>query len=172
MRPVSRQTVLAAVWNLAKVLPDTLAMTALRKRRLLVSFGFFFASLIVLGTSQAAAARERGPRVEVVCPSPPIPVTLAQQQILVYELHVTNFDVVPLTLERIEVFSDANTSQPLTTISADALAATMLLAGSQGGAKDAQTIPPANRAVIFMWIALGPDTQTPTTLRHRMSLWL
>ena len=37
---------------------------------------------------------------------PPIPVRMNTQQVLVYELHITNFDVVPLALKRVEVFAD------------------------------------------------------------------
>jgi hypothetical protein len=57
-----------------------------------------------LGILPSGFARERGPRVEVICPSSPIPVKLGDHQVLVYELHITNFDVVPLTLRRLEVF--------------------------------------------------------------------
>jgi hypothetical protein len=43
----------------------------------------------------------------VRCPSAPVPVKLGEQQAFVYELHVTNFDSVPLTLNHLEVFADA-----------------------------------------------------------------
>jgi Peptidase family M23 len=148
---------------------------------------FFLTFAMVFGILQAGFARERGPRVEVVCPSPPIPVKLAERPVLVYELHITNFDVVPLTLKRLEVFADADKSQPLKTISADALSATMLEVGSgmgsSTGAKDSQIIGPGRRAVVFLWIELGLDklgldklgldtrrldTQPPHTLSHRL----
>ena len=119
----------------------------------------FFTLAMVFGILQAGTARERGPRVEVVCPSPPVPVKVAERNVLVYELHITNFDVVPLTLKRLEVFADADKSQPLKTISADALSATMLEVGSgmgsSSGAKDSQIIGPGRRAVVFLWIELG-----------------
>jgi hypothetical protein len=133
----------------------------------------FLAFAMVFGMLQAGFARERGPRVEVVCPSPPIPVKLAERHVLVYELHITNFDVVPLTLKRLEVFADADKSQPLKTISGDALSATMLEVGSSSGAKDSQIIGPGRRAVVFLWIELGLDTRRldtrpPSTLSHRL----
>jgi len=132
---------------------------------------------MVFGMLQAGTARERGPRVEVVCPSPPIPVKVAERNVLVYELHITNFDVVPLTLKRLEVFADADKSQPLKTISADALSATMLEVGSgmgsSSGAKDSQIIGPGRRAVVFLWIELGLDKlgldiRPPRSLSHRL----
>ena len=113
-------------------------------------------------------ARERGPRVEVVCPAPPVPVKLAEKQILVYELHVTNFDTVSSTLKRLEVFADTNESQPLTIISGDALSAIMIEAGSMSATKDSQTIGPAKRAIIFMWIEVAADKRAPAVLLHRM----
>jgi hypothetical protein len=97
-----------------------------------------------------------------------VPVRIAEKEVLVYELHVTNFDAVPLTLKRLEIFADTDKSQPLKIISDDTLSAIMLEAGSMSGAKDSQTIGPAKRAVIFLWIEVEPDKRPPATLKHRM----
>ena len=75
-------------------------------------------------------SRERGPRIEVVCPSPPIPVTIGNNKVLVYELHLTNFDMVPLTLKRIEIFATQLSTEPLTTFEDDKLSAAMTPRGS------------------------------------------
>jgi len=72
-----------------------------------VALRLFFTGLVVCSTIQNGLGRERGPRVEVFCPAPPIAVKLAEQRVLVYELHITNFEVVPLTLKRVEIFADA-----------------------------------------------------------------
>ena len=127
-----------------------------------------FTGALLFALLQAGFTRERGPRVEVVCPSPPIAVKLAEQKVLVYELHITNFDMVPLTLKRLEVFADSDRSQPLKRISGDDLPAIMVEAGSMTGSKDSQIIGPAKRAVLFLWIELGLDAHLPATLRHRM----
>ncbi len=128
----------------------------------------FSALVLIFAVLQAGHARERGPRVEVVCPAPPIPVKVEDKQVLVYELHVTNFDTVPLTLKKLEVFADADRSQPIKTIADAALSAIMTEAGTVSGAKDSQTIGPAKRAVVFLWIELGPGQRTPASLSHRM----
>lgn len=137
-----------------------------------IRWRFICAFVVVFGILPAGFARERGPRVDVVCPSPPALVKVQGKQVLGYELHVTNFDVVPLTLKRLEVFADGDKHQALKTISGDALSAIMIEAGSLSAAKDSQTIGPAKRAVIFLWIELppnaGPDQRAPATLRHRM----
>jgi len=128
----------------------------------------FSAVVLIFAVLQAGHARERGPRVEVVCPAPPIPVKVEDKQVLVYELHVTNFDTVPLTLKKLEVFADADRSQPLEVIADSALSAIMTEAGTISGAKDSQTIGAAKRAVVFLWIELGPGQRTPASLSHRM----
>jgi hypothetical protein len=108
----------------------------------------------------------------VECPSPPIPVVVAinsaEQQVLAYELDITNFDVAPLTLKRLDVFADADKDRPLQSISGDALTAMMLEVGASSGAKNPQTIDPGRRAVIFLWIELATHGRSPRSLSHRM----
>ena len=65
----------------------------------------------------------------MVCTSPPIPVRLDKQQVLVYELHVTNFDVVPLTLKHVEVFAGDESTGPVASLDEKALAAAMIRVG-------------------------------------------
>ena len=138
-----------------------------------VRVGFIF--LVVSGFGTAGFARERGPRVEVVCPSPPVPVRIDKRQVLVYELHVTNFDTVPLTLKRFEVFANEESTGALSTLADTMLSAemirvgeAMMMAASGGGVKDVRVIEPGGRSVIFVWIELQPDRSVPTSLKHRM----
>jgi hypothetical protein len=121
-------------------------------------------------------ARERGPRVEVVCPSPPITVTIGKNQALVYELHVTNFDVVPLTLNHISIFAARENPQPLTTIEGDKLSAAMtrvgvpmvMSSGSSPEAEDTRKLDPGGRNVVFLWIELPVNQSVPASLRHQL----
>ncbi len=142
-----------------------------------VRASFFF--LVLFGFITTGFARERGPRVEVVCPAPPIPVRIDTRQVLVYELHVTNFDAVPLTLKRLEVFANQEASTPLLTLADASLSATITQVGeamampmskpdSGAAAKDARIIAPGSRSVIFLWIELPTTRSLPTTLKHRM----
>jgi murein DD-endopeptidase len=126
------------------------------------------AALLCLLTLQLASARERGPRVEVRCPSAPIPVKLAERQILVYELHITNFDSVPLTLRQLQVFADADKTHPLSTISGDALPKVMMEVGAGMETKRSPTIAPGKRAVVFMQVKEPVDKSLPGVLRHRL----
>ncbi len=51
-----------------------------------MSIGLWSSCLLValFGMLQAGIARERGPRVEVVCPSVPVPVRVVDKQVLAY----------------------------------------------------------------------------------------
>jgi murein DD-endopeptidase len=133
-------------------------------RRRIVLLLIFIAAF---GASHSAPARERGPRVEVACPWSPIPVTIGEDRVLVYELHITNFDKVPLTLSKLEVFGDTGTPA-LESASDDALGPTMVNLGSNASDKQTRRIEPGVRAVLFIWIALKPDAAMPHRLRHRL----
>lgn len=133
---------------------------------------------LAMGSAKVAFARERGPRVEVFCPAPPIPVALDQQQVLVYELHLTNFDSVPLTLTRVEIFANQPGGTPLATLSDHALAAAMVKVGSKmmhpephpdAASNDTRILDPGGRNVLFLWIAFPSHQPMPTSVRHRMT---
>jgi len=132
--------------------------------------------IVLVMCTLVTLARERGPRVEVVCTSPPIPVRMDKQQVLVYELHVTNFDAVPLTLKRLEVFAGDESTGPIASVDEKALAAAMIRVGSammpsgeHGSLVDVgRVIEPGARSVIYMWITLPASGTVPARLRHRM----
>jgi len=132
-------------------------------------------TLLLLVLIPSAFARERGPRVELVCPEPPTPVQMNTKQVLVYELHVTDFDTVPLTLKSLEVFSGEERTHPVFALADDKLAAAMIRVGAsmamsdgaKPAAEDTRKIEPGARAVIFMWIELAADN-VPSTLTHRL----
>ena len=118
-------------------------------------------------------ARERGPRVEVLCPWPPIPVPMGKTTILVYELHITNFDMVRLTINSIEVFGN-DSSESLITLANEKLSAALVRVGAAMASSppaanhDARMIDPGGRSVLFLWIELPANHAVPTMLKHRM----
>jgi hypothetical protein len=118
-------------------------------------------------------ARERGPRVEVMCPSQPIPVTLGKNHVLVYELHITNFDSMPLTIKQVEIFADG---KPVAVVENNKLSAATIRVGaatagaSGAAAEDSLVIAPGGRNIIFMWIELPANGAAPAGLRHRIVL--
>jgi peptidase M23-like protein len=143
------------------------------------------AFLTLVALTLTTFARERGPRVEVVCPESPTPVRMNDTRVLVYELHVTNFDMVALTLKQLDVYEDGKA--PLISLADNKLAAAMVRVGAPmnmeganndaahaGGAgaanvaKDTRTIEPGARSVIYMWIEIPATMAPPATLAHRM----
>jgi hypothetical protein len=96
-------------------------------------------------------------------------VKLGEQQAFVYELHVTNFDSVPLTLNHLEVFADAENTQPLVAISGDGLSKLIIEVGANMHAKSSQTIAPGKRSVLFMFVTQPLGRQIPKVLRHRIT---
>lgn len=121
-------------------------------------------------------ARQRGPRVDVLCPSPPIPVTIDKKKVVVYELHVTSFDTVPMTLKRVEIFANEESKEPLITLEKDKLstamirvgAAMMMSSGSSGAVQDSRIIDPGGRNVVFVWIEIPVNLTVPASLKHRL----
>ena len=149
------------------------------KRRIRYRFRLSWAACVLctlLGLLSTSFARERGPRVEVVCPSPPVPVTIGKNKVLVYELHVTNFDVAPLMLKRVSVFTAPDPSQLITTLEGEKLSTAMVTVGSpmvmpgrsKAKAPDTRTIQSGGRNVVFLWIELPINQPAPSTLRHQL----
>jgi hypothetical protein len=130
--------------------------------------------LIAWSLSTLCFARERGPRVDVLCPESPIPVTIDKNKVLVYELHITNFDTVPLTLKRVEIFASEESSKPIMALEDAKLSAAMLRVGvppSNGSgtvAPVSRVIDPGGRNIVFVWIELPANHPVPASLRHRM----
>jgi hypothetical protein len=131
-------------------------------------FRMVYFLIALMGVPHAGFARERGPRVEVVCPLAPNPVRVGDKQVLAYELHVTNFDRVPLTLTSIEVSGDGEPGQPLRSVSGAALSSMMIDVGAGGPAKEPEVIAPGSQAVIFLWIELPVQAKVPRILSNRM----
>ena len=120
-------------------------------------------------------ARERGPRVEIVCPFAPIPVAIDKTKVLVYELHITNFDTVPLNLKNLEISANGESVAPILKLDGDKLAAAMTRVGammmsssSASTSPDTRTIDPGGRNVLFLWVELRANGRVPANLKHRL----
>lgn len=133
-----------------------------------------FVLLIACSAFTPGFSRERGPRVEVISSFPPIPVTVGKNNVLAYELHVTNFDTVPLMLKKIEIFATEQTTGPLLTLEDTQLSAAIVRVGlvaskgTGGTVGDARVIDPGGRNIVFMWVELPVDRPVPMRLNHRM----
>lgn len=127
-----------------------------------------FALAVVCGMSRLLLARERGPRVEITCPSDPIPVRIAGDRVLAYELHITNFDKVSLTITRVDVFGDSEQDTPLFSATGTTLEQMVANIGAARGEKPSVVIAPGKRTVLFLWVAIESDKRLPGALKHRI----
>jgi murein DD-endopeptidase MepM/ murein hydrolase activator NlpD len=104
-------------------------------------------------------------------PQQPTAFHSGKRTYLVYELHLTNFSGVPITLSKMEILdADAPAAKPVAVFSSTALE-TMLqpIANPQPGS-DARHISPGGTAVLYVWIELDSEATVPKRLSHRAML--
>lgn len=115
--------------------------------------------LLVLLALFAVADAPRPSRVEVLTPKPPTPVVAEGKRVLAYELQITNFDVVPLTLQRIDVAGQSFSGDDLKHLLGPVGAPTDMLDHIESG----------RRVIVFMWLTLPLDAAVPRTLHHHLT---
>ncbi len=90
---------------------------------------------------------------------------------LMYELHLTNFMPMPISLSRIDVLdADAGAAQPIANFETAQLE-TMLqpLGGKAASLKDGLVIADGQSAIAFISIVLDRDSHIPDRLLHRVT---
>jgi len=100
-------------------------------------------------------------------PVAPTPFPAGGKTHLVYELHITNFDVSGqnLSLKRIDVL-DGSTS--LAGLEGSELIVALARVGGTG--EDKRVLDAGRRAIAFLWITLPPGARLPSLLRHRVTV--
>jgi hypothetical protein len=76
---------------------------------------------------------------------------------------------IPLTLNHLEVFADAEKTQPVVAISGDGTSKLIIEVGADMPGKSSQTIAPGKRSVLFVFVTHPLDRQIPNVLRHRVT---
>ena len=119
--------------------------------------------------------------VEVMTPKPPTPVMVEGRQVLVYELHITNFASSPLKLTEIQVFAVSEKSSPAEVTGGDKIAdytgsslakllhsvgEAMQMGASSKTHRDSSQLEGGRRVVAFMYVGIPRDLQL-SALRHR-----
>lgn len=115
-------------------------------------------------TAPAPGPENRQTRVEVTTPKPPTPVVVDGHRVLVYELHVTNFDARPLILQSVDVFGEPG-------LLADLHGSGLREAFEPiGGAKeDTLRLATGQRGVVYIWLTLPGEGAPPPRLRNRLT---
>jgi len=91
---------------------------------------------------------------------------------LMYELHLTNFMPMPISLSRIDVLdADAGTAQPIATFEAAQLETMLQPLGGRAlsDPKDRLVIADGQSAIAFMSVALARGSHIPDRLLHRVA---
>jgi hypothetical protein len=151
--------------------------TSMRLLILLAAACFFSRPTIAQTPNQqsdikAAAKQAQWPlQLEMSVPFDPTAFPSGPKVYLIYELHLTNFMPMPISLSRIEVLdSDAGTSKPIATFEAAQLETMLQPLGGKAisDPKDRLVIAGGQSAIAFMSIALDQGSHVPNGLFHRV----
>ena len=138
------------------------------KRALIRSLFIYTVILLLLsGGYDIMSVQAQVVPVELTTPVLPMPVKANGQIHLAYELHITNFYVRDLTLDRIDVFAQENGTAPLATYQGAELLDLLYRRGPENLA-DKRAIGGGMRAVVYLWLTVKADAPVPGSLRHRL----
>lgn len=107
--------------------------------------------------------------VDLLVPTAPVVLDVGGTRHLIHELHITNMQPHPLTVERIEVATPGS-SGALADLRGASLRRAMTRVGAPRDALDPETIGPGQRAVAYFWIPLGETA--PTRVAHHLEIGL
>lgn len=111
--------------------------------------------------------------VEIFVQTPPTPVRADGATILSYEIHVTNFRALDLTLEHVLVYDLADSVKPLAAYPDDSSIARVWHPGvAPSDTTDPFILHGGRRMVILFWLPLPADQNLPRMLTHRLILSL
>jgi murein DD-endopeptidase len=123
-------------------------------------------ALLVTTAAFAQALTEAS--VEVRIPLAPTPVK-GGQTLLVYELHLTNFQSREVTLNRVEAFDQSASGAPLVSYEERTLIDAIDQPAAESTAADKRRIGGGARAVVYMWLTFEKPEAVPRRLRHKLS---
>jgi hypothetical protein len=134
------------------------------------------------GNTQAAVSRadERKatkaapfpPQLEIRVPFEPTAFPSGPRVYLMYELHLTNYLPMPLSLVRIEALdADAEGAQPIASFESAQLESMVQPLGGKSLAdrKERLVLAGGQSAIAYMCVTFGPKERIPNKLRHRVS---
>jgi murein DD-endopeptidase MepM/ murein hydrolase activator NlpD len=125
----------------------------------------FLSCVIALSALAARPHSIRSAVLDVDVRAKPVIARIDGRRLLVYELHVTNFNPGPVALIRIDVFhQEALLHSFADTELRDGLARV----GARTRIPDPQTVAPGQRVVFYVWLPL-PDGKSVSAVRHRIA---
>lgn len=100
-------------------------------------------------------------------PAAPTPVPVDGRQLLVYELHATNYAGIRMLPVKLEVFDAEAMGKPLASWAGPALLARMAIAGTDRS-PDGQGLLAGMQAVVYVEVSLPAGARVPHRLLHRL----
>jgi murein DD-endopeptidase MepM/ murein hydrolase activator NlpD len=105
--------------------------------------------------------------IEIEVPFAPIPAKGNGKTHLAYELHITNFRPLELTLIHVDVFAD-DLALPLIRMEGKELKDCLFQPGISRDSLDVRLIKGGMRTIVYMWITLEREEDIPNVLYHRL----
>jgi murein DD-endopeptidase MepM/ murein hydrolase activator NlpD len=107
--------------------------------------------------------------IDVMVPWAPTAAQADGKNVLVYELHITNFSGQPVTLTHIEALGESGAE--LARLGPNELITSVLSLGNrQAAGMDKLNIGPGQQTLVYMWVALDQAAKLPSALEHRISV--
>jgi murein DD-endopeptidase len=132
-----------------------------------------FCAVLAILTAVVNLSAQRSAFVEGVdlqIPSAPVVVDIAGKSTLVYELHVTNFNAVDVSLVRVEVIRPDGVARSIADYGGEELRKRIGRPGLRRDQKNTEVIGPGLRAVVYLWLELPDSAAPPPAVRHRIEI--
>ncbi len=145
------------------------------RRIILFAAACLCSSFTTAQTSDQKAAGRQPPwplQLEMRVPFEPTAFPSGQYVYLMYELHLTSFMPMPISLSRIEVLDpDAETSKPIATFEGSQLENMLRALGGKtlSDPKDRSVIGDGQTAIVFMSVVFDRGSHVPDRLLHRVT---
>lgn len=120
-----------------------------------------------LDTSLLNAQTRSDLPIALEVPIAPTPVKGNEKINLAYELHLTNFRALDLTLKRIEVYGDDN-DMTIANLEGAELKNCLFRPGITSDSTDVCLIKGGMRSIVYMWLAVEEEGNLPNILYHRL----
>lgn len=133
----------------------------------------FRLALLCLPLTTGLSAQERPAivqSVDLLVPTPPAIIPIAGKTQIVYELHVTNFLSVDVSLSRLLVRRADRPDVPIADYGGEELRKRIGRPGLRRGVENPHVVGAGLRAVIYLWIEAADRSDVPASLSHRVEL--
>ena len=133
-------------------------------RAIVASLTLVFAASAALGQGVSLP-----PFLEMRVPKPPTVATGENGSFLAYEVHVTNFTALPVTLKRLDVMSPPDQRVVFSLTDSALMRAVSRPGMAPAGQAERLKVNGGMRAVMFLWVPVAAGS-TPRSIAHRLTI--